>query len=200
MAEPPAAIPKGGRWERDGDADVLRIECANPRLALTPGLLAATAVTALLGVSVAAIAGASLLGVLSAAVLIVGTVLPLIYFMRLSLVSRELVLRFTAGALEVREGDGDSQGYGAASAVARSVRLADISRIVFVHDGAPARILLESRGARRERWVIGDLYRHNRVERFVPEPPTTVTSWLGDAGVVPAITVRRGIRTSSFRR
>lgn len=186
---PPPAVPRGGRWERSGDGEALSIDCADRRRALSPGFLAGIACFAALAAVIAVIAGAGVGGAILALLCTAGIALPLVFFMRLSLVARRLELRFDKDHLEIRQGSGAST----------RVPLAELSRLVIVHDGAPARIRIDSASLRRS-WTIGQLYRHNAVERFVPVVPADVHGWLSGAGLVRAERSSRGISTSEYRR
>lgn len=187
--ESPRPSSQGGLWERDGDDDVFRIECSDPREALSPGLLWAVGSLAALTALTAAIAGAHAWVVALLVLFVTGTALPLVYFMRLALGSRELRARSSQDAVELRDGGAEPMilPYGS------------LVRVVFVHDGAPARLLFQVGGQPRLRRVVGALYRHNTVECFVPEVPSRVVERFLAGGLRERIEVRRGIRTSAYR-
>lgn len=189
MAARPPEHSKIGRWVSEGNDDLLRVAASSVRAALSPLLATLTVVAGLVSGAIAAAAGATgpfsvLIGALAA-----GVLLSLVFYMRLSLSSRVVEIRCTPETLEVRDG----------AAAVESCRLEDVRRVTIVYDGAPARIAIDA-GARRYRWTIGQLYRHNRVERFVEEMPERLRLRLTAAGLEQTLTVRRGVLTAESRR
>lgn len=113
----------------------------------------------------------------------------IVYYMRLSLKSRAVEIRCTAEALEICDGAGLIERW----------PLEDVLRLAIAHDGAPARIAIDA-GSKRYRWTIGQLYRHNRVERLVAEVPERAILRLQAAGIEPVATMRRGVLFAEYRR
>lgn len=163
--------------------------CGFLRAALSPLLLALTVVVGLVIGAITAAVGAAAPASVLVGVLTAGVLLSLVFYMRLSLSSQAVEIRFTPEALEVRDGVG----------AVESCRLADVRRVTIVYDGAPARIAIDA-GARRYRWTIGQLYRHNRVERLVEEMPERLRLRLTAAGLEQTLTMRRGVLTAESRR
>lgn len=188
-ASRPPEHSKIGRWVSEGSDDLLRVEASSVRDALSPLLATLVVGVGLVSGAIAAAAGVAapfsvLIGALAA-----GVLLSLVFYMRLSLSSRVVEIRCTREAIEVRDGAG----------AVESCRLEDVRRLTIVHDGAPARIAIDA-GLKRYRWTIGQLYRHNRVERFVEEMPERLRLRLAAVGLEQTLTVRRGVLTTGSRR
>lgn len=186
---PPPEHSKIGRWVSEGDDDLLRVRASNVREALSPLLIASAVVAGLAVGAITVVAGVSIAFSALAGVLVAGVLLSLIYYMRLSLNSRVVEIRCTPEVIEIRDGAGAAESCG----------LGDVSRLTIVHDGAPARVVIDT-GAKRYRFTIGQLYRHNRVQRMVEEMPERTRLRLRTAGLDLTFMVRRGVLTTESRR
>lgn len=186
---PPPEHNKIGRWVSEGSDDLLRVEASSIREVLSPLFVALGVITGLVAGVIAAAAGSSLPAAVLIGVLLAGALLSLVYYMRLSLGSRVVEIRCTPVAIEIRDGAG----------AAESCHLEDVRRLTIVHDGAPAKLMIDA-GPKRYRWAIGQLYRHNRVERLVEEMHERTQLRLRTAGLELTTTVRRGVLTTESRR
>lgn len=189
MASRPLEHSKIARWVSEGNDDLLRVSASNVREALSPLLVASAVVAGLAVGAISAVAGVSIAFSALTGVLTAGVLLSLVFYMRLSLSSRVVEIRCTPETLEIRDGAG----------AVELCLLEAVRRVTIVHDGAPARIAIDA-GARRYRWTIGQLYRHNRVERLVEEMPERLRLRLTAAGLEQTLTMRRGVLTAESRR
>ncbi|WP_053388244.1 hypothetical protein [Leucobacter japonicus] len=114
-------------------------------------------------------------------------VATVIGYMRLSLQARMMTLTLGKRSLAIDDGVSIVQ-----------VPLSDLRRLLIVHDGASARIAVDSAPS-RVRCSVGALYRHNSVERFVAEVPAPAQRWLEASGLVNTTSVTRGVLRSGYR-
>ena len=188
-AGPPPEHSKIGRWAIEGNADLLQVEASSLRDVLSPLFVALAVVVGVAAWAMTSAAGASIALAVLIGVVAAGVLLSLVSYMRLALSARTVEIWCTPETLEIRDG---------ARAV-ESWRLEDLHRLKIVHDGAPASIAIDV-GPRRYRWAVGQLYRHNRVERFVEDVPERMRLRLLAAGLEVTITVRRGLLATESRR
>ncbi|WP_353111412.1 hypothetical protein [Microbacterium sp.] len=183
----PRTGPAG--WELQDGAFSMRVSVSSVRDALSPGLLAGARSVGVVAALVAVLAGAGTPGLILTGVLAFGLVTSIVSYLRLVLLARELVIRITTDSLSVEDG----------ALPPRSWRLTEVERVLIAHDGAPARVRIDAAG-RRQRWTIGQLYRHNAIEPFIEAVPEEVRSRLLEAGLDGGTRMHRGIRVSDFRR
>jgi len=188
-ARTPPEHTKVGRWVNEGGSDLLRVEASSMRDALSPALWALGVGVGLATGAISLAAGVSIPFATLIGVLVLGLLLSLVSYMRLSLNSRAIEIRCTAEALEIRDGAGAVEIWS----------FDELSHLIIVHDGAPARIAIYA-GPKRYRWTIGQLYRHNRIERFVEALPERMRLRLASAGFEQTLTMRRGVLTTESRR
>lgn len=175
-------------WQAEGDSSVLRVQAANPRKAWSGRLIGLSAVfgcvsgaLVLISTSDVTAAGVTVLlcGVLCATV---------VGYMRLSLNKCEVTVAL--GEQEVSIDDGSTR---------HVIALAHVNRLLIVHDGAAARIAVDSAQGKL-RYSIGCLYRHNALERFISEMPETATQCLNNSGLALEMSQKRGVYRSLYRR
>lgn len=173
-------------WRAEADALVLRVHAANPKEAWSRGLIMLSVVVGLASSGIAFLAGAEPAGAVLTAVLIAALCITVIGFMRLSAQAREMT--FTIGERSLIIDDGVKRD---------EVCLSEVHRLQIVHDGAPAQIAIDTVHG-RFRCSIGQLYRHNRLERFVAELPVSAEHWLEAAGLTHTESRKRGVLRSVY--
>ena len=177
------------RWSCEGDDWVLRAHASQMRAALSPALIITAAVIGGVGGLIASGAGVGITKALLTVILLGGTVLSFGYIMYLSILARDVTLRFTPSMIEIRDGSGDPQSWPYTA----------LTRLLLVHDGAPAKIILTADGQRIS-WVTGQIYRMNGRERLIEDIPSAVVERLGHVGLHMAQTVRGKILRTEFDR
>lgn len=187
------------QWRRDGDDIVLRFRGADLRAAISPAFVSTAAGIGGGAGLLAALAGVEPAGAALTGALVMGLVLSLVSYMRLSLGARDVELVFGIASLAIRDpaqrlvDDGAPPGD-------RELPYSELSAVLIVHDGPPSRIRVRARGRRRgARWVIGGLYRHPAVEAFIDAVPDALHERLRSAGFAGGTAVRRRIRWSEYR-
>lgn len=175
-------------WHAEADAFVLRVHAANPKEAWSRGLILLSVVVGLASSGIAFLAAADPPGAVLTAVLIAALCITVIGFIRLSAQAREMT--FIIGERSLIIDDGVKRD---------EVRLSDIHRLLIVHDGSPAQIAVNSIHG-RFRCSIGQLYRHNRLERFVAELPVSAEYWLEAAGLIHTESRKHGVLRSVYSK
>ena len=174
-------------WRAEAGAFVLRVHAANPKEAWSTGLIVLSVVVGLVSSGIAFLAGAEPAGAVLTAVMIAALCITVIGLMRLSAQAREMTFIIGERLLSIDDGVKRDE-----------VCLSDVHRLLIVHDGSSAQIAVDSvRG--RFRYSVGQMHRHNRLERFVAEVPMSARGWLEAAGVTHTESRRRGVLRSTFR-
>lgn len=179
------------QWTLASGGAQLRFTASRVRAAYSPGFLVVCAFVGVAAGSVAGVAGSEAAGAVLVAVLVGGVIAALVGYFRLSAQACPITLTLSGETATVSiGGDGDS--------VDRTVApLAELRRIVIVHDGAPARVMVDAAG-RRERWTVGQLHRNNRPEEHLPLPPAALGTVLRGLGLRLETERARGIRTTTI--
>lgn len=186
-----SAVPHAAvcaEWSAEDDAFVLRVQAGSLSEAWSTKLIA---FALLLGFAVGGIAfwaGSGVMGAVLAGVLSAALCAAFVGYLRLSLGKREITLSLGAESLRVDDGTR-----------LHEILFTDLHRLEIVHDGAPSRIAVDStRG--RFRFAIGQLYRHNTLERFIAEVPMAAQRRLETAGLTHTSARKRGVLSSSYVR
>ena len=177
------------RWSSEGDDWVLHAHASQMRAALSPALIITSAAIGGVGGLIASGAGVGIAKAILTVVLLGGTVLTFGYIMYLSILARDVTLRFTPSMIEIRDGSGDPQSWPYTA----------VARLLLVHDGAPAKIILTADGQRIS-WVMGQIHRMNGRERLIADGPAQLVERLDHAGLHMAQTVRGKILRTEFDR
>ncbi len=174
-------------WVERPGAARLTFTAARLRDAYSPRFLAVCTAIALAVGAVSALAGAGAAGSVLAAILSGGLVASLVGFFRLSAQAHpvELEIDVAAGTIAIAEADREPL----------RIALTNLSRLVIVHDGAPARVALA--GPPGQRWTVGQLYRNARPEPHLAPLPESLRDALSAAGCMVREERRRGIRTTT---
>lgn len=176
-------------WVHDGDDVVLTVSVSNVRDSLSNGFIAAVVLWGAGGGALAAIATRDTVFAVMAGVLLCAIAASIVYVMRLAAAARSLTVRVGPDALTVADGSSPSISW----------PIEAVQRLTLVHDGSPSRIRLSVSG-RTYRWTVGQLYRQNTVEEFIPAVPDDLRARLLSVGLTVETTVRRRIRTTDFHR
>lgn len=174
-------------WCAEAGTFVLRVYAANLREAWSTGLIGLSVVVGLVSGGIAFFAGAESAGAVLTAVLIAALCVTVIGYMRLSAGAREMTFIIGERSLSIDDG-----------VKCDEVCLSDVQRLLIVHDGSSAQIVVDSvRG--RFRCSVGQMYRHNALERFVAEVPMSAQRWLEAAGLAHTESRKRGVLRSTYR-
>ncbi|GAA1610657.1 hypothetical protein [Leucobacter chromiireducens] len=177
------------QWTLVSGGAQLRFTASRVRAAYSPGFLAVCAFVGVTTGGVAGVAGSGLASAVLVAILVGGVIAALVGYFRLSTQARPITLTLSGETATVSIG-GDSADRTVAP-------LAELRRIVIVHDGAPARVVVDAAG-RRERWTVGQLHRNNRPEEHLPLPPAALVTTLRGLGLRLETERVRGIRTTTI--
>lgn len=186
-----AASPMGAeaQWRREGDRFTLQLKAARTREAFSPALICVALGFGLLSAVIAVLAGATIPGAALTGALLAAICLIFVGYLRLSSQARELLFSIAPGGLTIVDHGSPPIALG----------YDDVISLMIVHDGAPSKITVASAQGKFS-WTIGQLYRHNRVERFVPELPAETRQWLEAAHLRDDSTTSRGVRRTHYRR
>lgn len=174
-------------WVLEGGSVVLRVQGVDLRQAWSNGLIWLSLVIGFVTACLVLVSGGDTSVAVLAGVLCTGLCVTVVGYMRMGLSKREVEISLSEQMLCIVDGADRTE-----------IRLRDLRRLHIVHDGAPSQIAVDSATA-RIRCTIGQLYRHNRVERFVAEVPASARSWLEEAGLTCSESHQRGVLRSDFR-
>lgn len=186
-----SAVPQASvcaDWSAEAGAFVLRVHAANPKDAWSTGVIVLSVVMGLVSSGIAFLSGAEPAGAVLTAVLLAALCTTVVGFMRLSAQACEMTFIIGERSLGIDNGVRRDE-----------VRLSDVRRLLIVHDGSSARIAVDSVHG-RFRCSIGQLYRHNRLERFVSELPVSAECWLEAAGLTHTEFRKRRVLQSVYSR
>lgn len=184
------AVPRSSvcaDWAIESDAVVLRFQAVNLRKAWSNGLIWISLMIGLVSGGLVFLSNQDVPGAMLTVILCATLIATVVGYMRMGLNKREMEIRLTQLTLCIDDGADRTE-----------IPVGDLRRLLIVHDGAPAQIRIDAPGV-RFRCTIGQLYRHNRVERFVAEVPASARNWLEEAGLTCSEMRKRGVLRSDFQ-
>lgn len=174
-------------WRVEDDTCVLRVKAANPREAWSTRLIGLSLALGVASGGLAFLGSSNAAATALTAVLAAALCVTFVGYMRLSAQAREMTFIIGERSLSIDDGVKRDE-----------VSLSDVHRLLIVHDGSSARIAVDSVHG-RFRCSIGQMYRHNRLERFVAQVPIPALRWLEAAGATHTESTKRGVLWSTFR-